>query len=79
MTRRLWEGVAAAFANLFAWFAHTEQIWFPIAGAYIRYLEPAFGLPDLRGPFAFLTLCYIGLRIGDLWNKKEELEEMDQI
>ena len=68
-------GVLAVLGHGFAWIAHTEQIWMPMAGAYIRYLAPAYNLPDLRGPFAFLTLCYIGLRLGDLWNKRDELEE----
>lgn len=67
-------GVFAVLGHGFAWIAHTEQIWMPMAGAYVRYLAPAYNLPDFRGPFAFLTLTYIGLRMGDLWNKRDELE-----
>jgi hypothetical protein len=70
----LWAAAIGVLAHGFAWIAHTEQIWMPMAGAYVRYLAPAFDLPDLRGPFAFLTLCYIGLRLGDMWNKRDELE-----
>jgi hypothetical protein len=69
-------GVFITLANLFAWVAHTEQIWFPAAGAYVRYLEPTYqALPDLRGPFLALTLLYIGLRVGDLLDKRDEVLE----
>ncbi|WP_435145922.1 hypothetical protein [Halobaculum sp. P14] len=69
--------VATALAgNLWAWFAATEQIWFPTVGAYVRWIAPAYNLPDLRGPLAFLTLCYIGLRLGDLWSKNDSLEDL---
>lgn len=67
------EGLLVGGANLFAWIAHTEQIWFPTAGAYVRFVAPEYGLPDLRGPFLFLSLLYIGFRIGDLLDKKDEL------
>ena len=66
-------GLAVVFGNLFAWVAHTEQIWFPAIGAYIRFVAPAYDLPDLRGPFAFLTFLYIGLRIGDLLTKRKDV------
>jgi hypothetical protein len=59
--------------NLLSWMAHTEQIWFPAVGAYVRWIAPAYNLPDLRGPFAFITLLYIGLRIGDLLDKRDEI------
>lgn len=68
-------GVVATLGNVFAWVSFSEQIWFPMLGAYVRFLQPVYELPDLRGPFAFVTLLYIGLRIGDLWNKREELED----
>lgn len=74
--RGLKEAAVGAFAHGFAWIGHTEQIWFPMAGAYMRYLQPELaGLPDLRGPFLAITLAYIGLRIGDLLNEREELQE----
>jgi len=74
--RGVTEAVLATFANWFAWFGYTEQIWFPMAGAYVRYVQPEMaGLPDLRGPFLVMTLAYIGLRIGDLWHKRDEISE----
>jgi len=69
------EGIAAVFANLFAWMAHSEQIWFPLVSTYVRHISEAFGLPDLRGPFIFLTLVYAGLRFGDLLDKRESIDE----
>jgi len=66
--------LVVSVANLGAWVAHTEQLWFPVVGAYYRYIAPTYNLPDLRGPFIFLTLLYAGLRIGDMLNKKEEIE-----
>lgn len=57
------------------WIMHTEQIWFPMVGAYVKYLAPVYNLPDMRGPLAFLSLVYIGLRLGDLWNERNEIEE----
>lgn len=69
----LFAAVGAAAGNLLAWIAHTEQIWFPMMGAYVRYLAPETGLPDMRGPFLLMTMMYIGLRIGDMWNDKEEI------
>lgn len=70
-----WAGPAlVSFGNLAAWIAETEQIWFPIVGAYTRWIAPAYNLPDLRGPFVFVALLYVGLRIGDMLNKKEEIE-----
>jgi len=65
--------LAVGAGNLLAWIAHSEQIWFPIAGTYMRYISPMYNLPDLRGPFAFLALLYIGLRLGDLLDKRDEL------
>ncbi|NHN59822.1 MULTISPECIES: hypothetical protein [Halorussus] len=76
MARRdLAAGVLAVLGHGFAWVSHTEQIWMPMAGAYVRYVAPATGLPDLRGPFLFITLVYIGLRIGDLWDRRDDLED----
>jgi hypothetical protein len=67
----------AVLANGVAWIAQTEGIWFPMAAAYARYLQPIYGLPDIRGPLAFLTLVYLGLRLADLWDAKDEaMEEM---
>ena len=68
-------GVLAVLGHGYAWIAHTEQIWFPMIGAYVRFVAPETGLPDLRGPFLVLTMMYIGLRIGDFWNKRDTLEE----
>jgi len=70
------EATTATAGNLFAWFAHSEQIWFGIAGTYVQFLAPNLNLPDLRGPFLFLTLCYLGLRLADLWEKQDEIEGM---
>lgn len=67
------EALLVMLANGFAWIAHTEQIWFPTAGAYVRFVAPEYGLPDLRGPFLFLSLLYIGLRVGDLLDKEDEI------
>lgn len=75
MKRNALEAVAATFGNLFAWFAHSEQIWFGIFATYVRDIAPAMNLPDLRGPFLFLTLVYLGLRIGDLWDRRDEIDE----
>ena len=72
---KLFAAGAATAGNLLAWVAHTEQIWFPMMGAYVRFLAPETGLPDLRGPFLLMTMMYIGLRIGDLWNDKENVIE----
>lgn len=69
------EAVVGLLAHLFAWIAQTEQIWFPVAAAYVRDLAPVYGLPDLRGPFAALTLMYVGLRLGDWLNKRNEIED----
>lgn len=74
MKKDLGAVVIAVLGHGFAWVSHTETIWMPMAGAYVRYLAPAYNLPDLRGPFLFITLVYIGLRMGDLWNKRDELE-----
>lgn len=74
MSRSALEGLTVLGGNLFAWLAHTEQIWFPMVGAYVRFLQPELGLPDLRGPFLFLTLLYVGLRIGDLLKERDTLE-----
>ncbi|EMA24637.1 hypothetical protein [Haloarcula argentinensis] len=69
--------LTAVLANVVSWVAHTEQIWFPMAAAYARYLEPVYGLPDIRGPLAFITLTYMGLRLADLWDAKDDaMEEM---
>lgn len=67
-------GFVATAGNLVAWLAHSEQIWFPMLGAYVKFVGPVFELPDLRGPFAFLTLVYLGLRLGDLVAKKDKTE-----
>ncbi|WP_134671729.1 hypothetical protein [Halorussus marinus] len=67
--------VAGVAGNLFAWMAQTEEIWMSIAGAYVRYLAPGLGLPDLRGPFLFLSLVYIGFRLSDLWDERDEVTE----
>lgn len=66
-------GVVLVAGNLFAWLGHTEQIWFPAIGAYIRFVAPIYDLPDFRGPFLFLTLIYIGFRIGDLLDKRKDV------
>ena len=71
LPREAVESLAITGGNLLAWIAHTEQIWFPTAGAYVRFVAPEYGFPDLRGPFLFLTLLYIGLRIGDLLDKQD--------
>lgn len=68
-------GVTATAGNVFAWIAQSEQIWFPVFGAYAKYISPMYNLPDLRGPLAFLTLAYIGLRIGDLLDKRNEVDD----
>lgn len=68
-------GVIAVFGHLFAWIAQTEEIWMSVAGVYIRYIAPELDVPDLRGPFLFLTMVYIGLRLADLWNERNELED----
>lgn len=68
------EALGILLGNGFAWIAHTEQIWFPTIGAYVRFLAPEYGLPDLRGPFLALTLLYIGLRLGDMLDKGDELQ-----
>lgn len=73
MKRGTVEAATALAGNAFAWFAGTEQIWFPTVGAYTRWIAPALGLPDLRGPFLAITMCYIGLRAGDLWNKRDDM------
>ena len=70
------EALAILVGNGFAWIAGTEQIWFPTIGAYIRFVAPATELPDLRGPFLALTLLYIGLRVGDMLDKTDELNEV---
>lgn len=67
-------GVIATVGNLIAWIAHTEQIWFPMAAVYVNDLSAAFGLPDLRGPFLALTLLYVGFRLGDFVDKRDEIE-----
>lgn len=67
--------VLGLVAHGFAWLSATEQIWMPTMGAYVRYIAPELGLPDLRGPFLFLTMLYIGLRLGDFWDERNELEE----
>lgn len=60
--------------NGFAWLSHTEQIWFPTIGAYVRFVAPeAAALPDLRGPFLMLSILYIGFRLGDLLDERDEL------
>ncbi|WP_132060244.1 hypothetical protein [Halorussus amylolyticus] len=69
-------GVTATVGNLFAWVSQTEQIWFPMASVYVKDIAEVYGLPDLRGPFLFLTLVYLGLRLGDLWGKTEDLDEL---
>lgn len=71
----LWAAGFGVVAHAFAWIGQTEQIWMPVAGAYVRYIAPETPLPDLRGPFLFLTLLYVGLRLGDMWNKRNELED----
>lgn len=68
------EVLALGGGNLLAWIAHSEQIWFPMTASLINYVAPAYGLPDLRGPLAFMTLMYIGLRLGDLLEERNELE-----
>ncbi len=60
-----------------AWIAQSEHIWFGLAETYMRVLGPMFGLPDLRGPFIFITLIYVGLRLADWLDAREELEETD--
>jgi sterol desaturase/sphingolipid hydroxylase (fatty acid hydroxylase superfamily) len=67
--------VIGLVAHGFAWISATEQIWMPTMGAYVRYIAPGLGLPDLRGPFLFITMLYIGLRFGDLWDERDEIEE----
>jgi hypothetical protein len=67
-------GGLLSVGNLFAWMAQTEQIWFPTVGAYVRWIAPAYNLPDFRGPFAFVTLLYIGLRVGDLLEQRDEID-----
>ena len=69
------EGSTALLGNLVAWIAHSETIWFGMLGSYQTYLAPVYDLPDLRGPMAFATLLYVGLRLGDLWSKREEIDE----
>ncbi|WP_311170646.1 hypothetical protein [Halobellus ordinarius] len=69
------EGGTALLGNLFVWIAHSETIWFGMLGSYQTYLAPVYNLPDLRGPMAFATLLYVGLRLGDLWERREEVED----
>ncbi|QLG62198.1 hypothetical protein [Halorarum salinum] len=67
--------LVAALGNLFAWVASSEEIWFSVVATYIRFIAPETALPDLRGPFLFLTLCYLGLRLADLWDAKDEVDD----
>ena len=69
------EGGIALLGNLVAWMAASETIWFGMLGSYQTYLAPVYELPDLRGPMAFATLLYVGLRLGDLWSKRQEIDE----
>lgn len=69
------EALVALGGNLAVWIAHTEQMWFPMASAFVRYLAPMYGLPDLRGPFLAITMAYLGLRLADWFDKREELDE----
>jgi hypothetical protein len=71
------EMILGFMMNTVAWIAHSEQIWFGLAGTYMRVLRPMYGLPDLRGPFIFLTLLYVGLRLADWLEQREEIEETD--
>ncbi|MFB6134877.1 MAG: hypothetical protein ABEJ55_07805 [Halanaeroarchaeum sp.] len=68
------EVLTILIGNGFAWMAGTEQIWFPTIGAYVRFIAPTTQLPDLRGPFLAITMLYIGLRLGDMIDKGDELE-----
>jgi hypothetical protein len=68
-------GVLALLGNLAAWIAQSETIWMGMLGSYQTYLAPVYNLPDLRGPMAFAALLYVGLRLGDLWDKREEIDE----
>lgn len=69
------EAIVALLGHSAAWLAHTEQLWFPMTAAYVRYIAPVYELPDLRGPFAAITLVYLGLRMGDWLNERNEIEE----
>jgi hypothetical protein len=69
------EGGIALLGNLVAWMAASETIWFGMLGSYQAYLAPVYDFPDLRGPMAFVTLLYVGLRLGDLWSKRQEIDE----
>ena len=73
--RNTLEVLVGLLANGAAWAATTEQIWFPIAAAYVRYIGPIYNLPDMRGPLAFISLAYIGLRLGDLWNARDDMDD----
>lgn len=75
MSKDLFAGISAMLGNGFAWIAHSEQIWFPMLATLHRQLAPMLGLPDLRGPFIFITLLYVGFRLSDLLEEKDELEE----
>lgn len=72
------ESVALFALNSVAWIAGSEQIWFGLAGTYMRVLRPMYGLPDLRGPFIFITLLYVGLRLADWMDAREEIEEFTE-
>ena len=72
------EGILTLLINGVAWFAGTEQLWFPMAATVYRYMGPIMDLPDLRGPFLFLTLCYLGLRLSD-WIDKTDETNVDEV
>ncbi|MFB6368387.1 MAG: hypothetical protein ABEJ00_02100, partial [Gemmatimonadota bacterium] len=68
------EVVIAAISNTLVWIASSEQIWFSIVGG-IQFMKPVLGLPDLRGPLAFVTIIYVGLRAADWLNARKKLDE----
>jgi hypothetical protein len=75
MNKDAFGGVLALVGNGFAWVAQSEEIWFSIIATYVRHIAPGTALPDLRGPFMLLTLAYLGFRLGDLLDKRDELDE----
>jgi hypothetical protein len=64
--------IVGTLGGIGSWALSTEQIWFPLVGAYNRFIAPKFAaFPKLGSAFLALFALYAVGRIVDLGDEDE--------